>query len=81
MVEVAHDYQVQVQRYITDELKLINSYDTWHGMLVRKVIYSRSWVEGKNSTFEPLLTLHTKDSNLLTMPVLTKMNCFRCSKC
>ena len=25
MVEVAHDYQVQVQRYITDELKLINS--------------------------------------------------------
>ena len=27
----AHDYQAQVQKYIVDELGLINSYDTWHG--------------------------------------------------
>ena len=31
VVEVAHDYQPQVQKYVVDELKLINSYDTWHG--------------------------------------------------
>ena len=29
--EVAHDYQVQVSRYVTDELGLLNSYDTWNG--------------------------------------------------
>ena len=31
IVEVAHDYQVQVQKYVTNDLKLLNSYDTWHG--------------------------------------------------
>lgn len=31
VVEIAHDYQAQVQKYIVDELGLINSYDTWHG--------------------------------------------------
>ena len=31
VVEVAHDYQAQVQKYVVDELKLLNSYDTWHG--------------------------------------------------
>lgn len=31
VVEVAHDYQPQVTRYVTDELHLLNSYDTWHG--------------------------------------------------
>ena len=30
VVEVAHDYQVQV-RNVVDELGLINSYDMWHG--------------------------------------------------
>ena len=29
--EVAHDYQVQVSRYVTNELGFCNSYDTWHG--------------------------------------------------
>ena len=33
--EVAHDHQVQVSRYVTDELGCLNSYDTWHGMLER----------------------------------------------
>ena len=37
--EVAHDYQVQVSRYVTDELGLLNSYDTWHGKLcIRNVL-------------------------------------------
>ena len=31
VVEVAHDYQAQVQKYVVDELNLTNSYDTWHG--------------------------------------------------
>ena len=29
--EVAHDHQVSVKNYVTNELHLINSYDTWHG--------------------------------------------------
>ena len=33
VVEVAHDIQHSVTRYITDSLGLINSYDTWHGAL------------------------------------------------
>ena len=31
MVEVTHDYQAQVQKYVVRELGLLNSYDTWHG--------------------------------------------------
>lgn len=31
VTEVAHDFQQQVRRYITEELCLLNSYDTWHG--------------------------------------------------
>ena len=31
IVEVAHDNQPVVKKYVTDELKLLNSYDTWHG--------------------------------------------------
>lgn len=31
VVEVAHDIQKQVSKYVTSRLKLINSYDTWHG--------------------------------------------------
>ena len=29
--EVAHDCQTQVSRYVTSELKPLNSYDTWLG--------------------------------------------------
>jgi len=28
--EMAHDVQMQVFRYVTREMKLLNSYDTWH---------------------------------------------------
>ena len=31
VVEVAHDHQAQIMKYITEDLQLINSYDTWHG--------------------------------------------------
>lgn len=31
--EVAHDMQSQVTKYVTGSLKLVNSYDTWHGQL------------------------------------------------
>ena len=29
--EVAHDFQVQVSRYVTDELGILNSYNIRHG--------------------------------------------------
>ena len=31
--EVAHDYATAVNDYVTRDLKLLNFYDTWHGML------------------------------------------------
>lgn len=34
VVEVAHDIQKQVSKYVTATLKLTNSYDTWHGNTV-----------------------------------------------
>ena len=32
IVEVAHDMHHPVARYVKQELKLLNSFDTWHGM-------------------------------------------------
>ena len=32
VVEVAHDMQLAVGRYVKDDLELLNSFDTWHGM-------------------------------------------------
>ena len=29
--EVAHDYATSVSDYITNQLQLLNLYDTWHG--------------------------------------------------
>ena len=31
VVEVAHDMQLAVGRYVKQDLKLLNSFDTWHG--------------------------------------------------
>lgn len=30
--EVAHDHQVSVKKFVTEELGVLNSYDTWHGI-------------------------------------------------
>ena len=30
-MEVAHDHATSVKNYITEDLHLLNSYDTWHG--------------------------------------------------
>ena len=31
VTEVAHDYQPAIKKYV-EELGMVNSYDTWHGM-------------------------------------------------
>ena len=31
IVEIAHDMQLAVGRYVKQDLKLLNSFDTWHG--------------------------------------------------
>ena len=31
ITEVAHDYQPSIKKYV-EELGMVNSYDTWHGM-------------------------------------------------
>ena len=33
VTEVAHDINQQVSRYVSQQLKVFNSYDTWHGMI------------------------------------------------
>ena len=32
ITEVAHDYQSTIKKYV-EELGMVNSYDTWHGMV------------------------------------------------
>lgn len=34
VVEVAHDIQAQVSKYVKETLGLVNSYDTWHGTVI-----------------------------------------------
>ena len=36
--EVAHDMQRSVGRYVKQDLKLLNSFDTWHGMKLAVII-------------------------------------------
>ena len=35
VVEVAHDNCAQVKNYVERDLKLFNSYDTWHGKMIK----------------------------------------------
>ena len=42
VTEVAHDIQQQVSRFVT-EMGLVNSYDTWHGILYTHKYNSISW--------------------------------------
>ena len=37
--EVSHDIQAQVSEYVSTDLGLVNSYDTWHGEGVRCKIF------------------------------------------
>ena len=39
VVEVAHDIQAQVSKYVRETLGLVNSYNTWHGTVVFLVVY------------------------------------------
>ena len=39
VVEVAHDHQAQVMKNTTEDLQVINSYDTWHGELYFSFMY------------------------------------------
>ena len=32
VAEVAHDFQQQIKNYVANDLQLVNSYDTWHGI-------------------------------------------------
>ena len=39
VVEVTHDIQAQVSKYVRETLGLVNSYDTWHGTVVFLAVY------------------------------------------
>ena len=38
MSEVAHDMQHQVSRFVSADLKMVNSFDTWHGKFIYGVL-------------------------------------------
>ena len=38
IVEVAHDNATSIKKYITEDLHLLNSYDTWHGEVIDFVV-------------------------------------------
>lgn len=38
VVEVAHDIQQQVSKYVTGVLGMVNSYDTWHGVCLHVIL-------------------------------------------
>ena len=40
VTEVAHDYQVSVKKYMTEDLGIIKSYDTWHGKYKYEYYYN-----------------------------------------
>ena len=44
VVEVAHDMQLAVGRYVKQDLKLLNSFDTWHGMKVTAMVLTCMYV-------------------------------------
>ena len=43
MREVAHDMQHQVSRFVSADLKMVNSFDTWHGKFIYGVVVRRSF--------------------------------------
>ena len=58
IVEVAHDIQQQVARYVTSDLKLLNSYDTWHGKFIHcsysYIYYVKSYFVGTKNVAKEL---------------------------
>ena len=57
VVEVAHDFQQQIRRYVVEDLKLLNSYDTWHGETDTCAVLVHIWPLGI-LTFWPHLITH-----------------------
>ena len=46
ITEVAHDIQTQVSKYVRDDLKLVNSYDTWHQYpAVLQFAVTSTWIQ------------------------------------
>ena len=42
VVEVAHDCQPSVKKYIVDDSGMVNSFDTWHGKITHTYFVSVS---------------------------------------
>ena len=38
VTEVAHDFHAGVRKYVTEDLGLLNSYDTWHGNIASMLL-------------------------------------------
>ena len=57
---MAHDIQQQVSKYISSDLKMINSYDTWHGNAMFGNIICNTQVSSGTKNVKKLLENITK---------------------
>lgn len=57
VTEVAHDHQVQVKKFVVEELHLKNSSDTWHGQCV---VYIAFYIHVYFFVIEILVSTGTK---------------------
>ena len=64
VVEVAHDFQQQIRRYIVEDLKLLNSYDTWHGKCSFQTVHVH-----QSRYIHVLLHVHQNITHLLPAPI------------
>ena len=46
VIEVVHDMQLAVRRYLKQDLNLVNSFDTWHGMKLTVMVFSQDVCTG-----------------------------------
>lgn len=63
VAEVAHDFQQTIQRHVTQDLGLLNSYDTWHGMLqfffaAVIIIFFCNYIEGTKNVAKTLVKVY-----------------------
>ena len=76
IVEVAHDMNSTVSSYITDELGLWNSYDTWHGNFISLLFMcilklQDTGTKNVSKSLKPLTEGAQKRRNITWFPELT----------
>jgi hypothetical protein len=84
-VEVAHDIQKSVSNYCTAKLKVINSYDTWHGNAIKFSLHvlniTINAIPGTKNVKKSMLKLskgRVRDMGVSWFPELVDKSKFSC---